>query len=346
MILCADVGATKTLLGLAVPDGPGRVRIVASQYVVAAEVPSFEVALDRFLQHQADHLAQQPLRAACFAVAGPVSSQAGNQVVQMTNLPWRLDAKALSARLGGIPVRLANDFEGAASGVDQLSEADLMCLQTGQPAPRAPQLVIGAGSGLGVAFRFWEDATNGGHGGRYRVVTGEGGHFGFTPINAEQDRALMRLRPHVARPVAEHFVSGPGLANFYTFLDTEEGGKAQLKDGHGVATALNTQGLTGEEVFRRATQDAEPRALHALHHFLLSYGVVAGDYALATLARGGVYLAGGIAQKCGPLMQDGRFLVGFQHKGPYADLLKSVPVHVVMRFDLGLLGAATLGAAL
>jgi len=343
MILCADVGATKTLLGLAVPEGLDRVRIVASQYIVAAQVPSFEVALDRFLQDQAGHLAQQPLRTACFAVAGPVSGQAGSQVVQMTNLPWRLDAAALSARLGGIPVRLANDFEGAASGIDQLNDADLMCLQAGQPMLRAPQLVIGAGSGLGVAFRIWEDTPSGG---RYRVVTGEGGHFGFTPINAEQDRALMRLRPHVARPVAEHFVSGPGLANFYTFLDTEEGGKAQLKDEHGVATASNTQGLTGEEVFRRATQAAEPRALHALHHFLLSYGVVAGDYALATLARGGVYLAGGIAQKCGPLMQDGRFLVGFQHKGPYADLLKTVPVQVVMRSDLGLLGAATLGAAL
>jgi glucokinase len=177
-------------------------------------------------------------------------------------------------------------------------------------------------------------------------VTGEGGHFGFTPINAEQDRALMRLRPHVARPVVEHFVSGPGLANFYTFLDGEEGGKADLKSASPMATASNTSGLTGEEVFRRATQEADPRALHALHHFLLSYGVVAGDYALATLARGGVFLAGGIAQKCGPLMQDGRFLVGFQHKGPYAELLKTVPVHVVMRPDLGLLGAATLGAGL
>jgi glucokinase len=83
-----------------------------------------------------------------------------------------------------------------------------------------------------------------------------------------------------------------------------------------------------------------------LHHFLLSYGVVAGDYALATLARGGVFVAGGIAQKCGPLMQDGRFMAGFRHKGPYADLLKTMPVHVVMRTDLGLLGAAVLGAGL
>ena len=336
MILCADIGATKTLLGLARLDAAGQPQVVASQRYVAAQVASFEAMLGSFLKDHAQHLSQ-PLRAACLGVAGPVNGQ----VVQMTNLPWRLDAAALSQQLGGIPVRLANDFEAAASGIDGLSSKDLLCLQAGQPVPGAPQLVIGAGSGLGVAFRIWQATP---HGSRYQVVTGEGGHFGFTPVNAEQDRALMRLRAHVVRPVAEHFVSGPGLANFYTFLDTEEGGKALLKDHHVVATASNTGGLTGEEIFRLAMQDGEPRALHALHHFLLSYGVVAGDYALATLAKGGVFLAGGIAQKLGPLMQDGRFLVGFRQKGPYADLMDTIPVHVVNEPDLGLLGAAAIGA--
>lgn len=338
MILCADIGATKTLLGLARLDESGQVRIVASQRYVAADVASFDAMLDQFLKDQAQHLGS-PLRAACFGVAGPVH----DQVVQMTNLLWRLDAAALSHKLGGIPVRLANDFEAAASGIDGLGPQDLMCLQAGQPVAHAPQVVIGAGSGLGVAFRIWQPTADGG---RYQVVTGEGGHFGFTPLNAEQDRALMRLRAHVVRPVAEHFVSGPGLANFYTFLDTADGGKTLVKDTHTVATASNTDGLTGEEICRRAMQDGEPRALHALHHFLLSYGVVAGDYALATLAKGGVFLAGGIAQKLGPLMQDGRFLVGFRQKGPYADFINTVPVHVVQEPDLGLHGAAAIGAHL
>ncbi|MBC7699777.1 glucokinase [Aquabacterium sp.] len=340
MILCADIGATKTLLGLALLDAAGRPQVVASKRYVAARVTSFEDMLDGFLADHAGHLSQ-PLRAACFGVAGPVNGD----VVQMTNLSWRLDATALGRRLGGIPVRLANDFEAAASGIDGLSPGDLVCLQAGQPVPGAPQLVIGAGSGLGVAFRIWQKTPTGrAEDGRYQVVTGEGGHFGFTPINAEQDRALMRLRAHVVRPVAEHFVSGPGLANFYTFLDTDEGGKALTKDDHAVATASNPDGLTGEEICRRAVQDGEPRALHALHHFLLSYGVVAGDYALATLAKGGVFLAGGIAQKLGPVMQDGRFMVGFRQKGPYADLMATLPVHVVNEPDLGLLGAAAMGA--
>lgn len=339
MILCADIGATKTLLGLARVSGSGRIDVVASQRYVAAEVGSFESMLDTFLRDQA--LApDQPLRAACFGVAGPID----DGKVTMTNLSWHLDAAVLSQRLGGIPVRLANDFEAAASGIDLLTGDQLLSLQAGQPMARAPQLVIGAGSGLGVAFRIWQPSAGGGQGGHYGVVTGEGGHFSFTPANDEQGRALMRLRPHVARPVAEHFVSGPGLANFYTFLDTEDGGKVVDKAPHKVATAMDTTGLTGEEVFRRAMDDGEPRALHALHHFLLAYGVVAGDYALATLARGGVFLAGGIAQKLGQAMQDGRFLVGFNQKGPYTGLMATIPVHVVTAPDLGLLGAAAIGA--
>lgn len=338
MILCADIGATKTLLGLAQVDALGRLAIVVSERYVAAQVPSFEAMLDGFLQDHADVLTT-PLRAACFGVAGPVDGHA----VQMTNLSWRLEATTLSQRLGGIPVRLANDFEAAASGIELLADSELMVLQAGQPVAGAPQVVIGAGSGLGVAFRIWQPTPEGG---RYQVVTGEGGHIGFSPINAEQDRALMRLRAHVPRPVAEHFVSGPGLANFYTFLDTVEDGKALLKEDLPVATAQDTDGLTGEEVCRRALQQGEERALHALHHFLLSYGVVAGDYALATLARGGVFLAGGIAQKLGGLMQDGRFMVGFRQKGPYAELMSTIPVHAVVDAELGLLGAAVLGSLL
>ncbi len=345
MILCADIGATKTLMGLAVPgDGKAGIQVVATQRYLAAQLPSFDEILNTFLRDHASTLTS-PLQAACFGIAGPVTGE----VVQMTNLPWRLDAQALSRQLGGIPVRLVNDFKAAASGIDALQPEELLCLQEGTALDKEPQLVIGAGSGLGVAFRVWRDHAHG-DGGYYHVVPGEGGHVGFSPVNAEQDRAVLRLRQHVPRVVVEHFVSGPGLANLYNCLDQDGDHGAPVDAAHPfpleVATAQNTEGLTGEEVFRRATEEQDPRALHALHHFLLSYGMVAGDHALAVLARGGVYLAGGIAQKCGPLMQDGRFLVGFRHKGPYSELMATLPVHVVMQPDLGLLGAAVLGRRL
>ncbi|HIV70469.1 MAG TPA: glucokinase [Candidatus Aquabacterium excrementipullorum] len=327
MILCADVGATKTLLGLADVDAAtGRVVVKASERYVAAQVPSFEAMLTDFLSKHGPSFGQ-PLRAAGLGVAGPVR----DQTVQMTNLPWRLDARALSQHLGGVPVTLVNDFEAAAHGIEALGADELMTLQDGDADPQGNQLVIGAGSGLGVAFRIWQ---GGGHG----VVPGEGGHYSFAPINEQQDLALQRLRPLVPRVVVEHFVSGPGLVNFYQCLGDEPPTK--------VFTPMDTDGLTGEGVFRKATQEGDARAQQALEQFLLAYGSVAGDYALATLARGGVYVAGGVAQRCGEMMRDGRFLRGFGQKGPYAELMARIPVHLVLQSELGLVGAAVAGARL
>ena len=331
MILCADIGATKTLLGLAQVDaGTGRVLVKASQRYVAAQVPSFEAMLTDFLGQHGPTLGE-PLQAAGLGVAGPVR----DQTVQMTNLPWRLDARELSRHLGGVPVTLVNDFEAAAHGIEALGPGELMTLQAGDGATQGNQLVIGAGSGLGVAFRVW--AGEGAHG-RHAVVPGEGGHYSFAPINEQQDLALQRLRPLVPRVVVEHFVSGPGLVNFYQCLADEPPTK--------VYTPMDTAGPTGEAVFRKATQEGDVRAQQALEQFLLAYGSVAGDYALATLARGGVYVAGGVAQRCGEMMRDGRFMRGFGRKGPYTELMSSIPVHLVLQSELGLVGAAVAGARL
>lgn len=326
MILCADVGATKTLLGLAESDGAGGVRLLASRRYVAAQVSSVDAMLVDFLAaHQLGR--QRPLQAACLGVAGPVQGDG----IQMTNLPWCFRVGELSRLLGGIPVRLVNDFEAAASGIDVLDSDQLMPLQEGVAQAQGRQLVLGAGTGLGVAWRIWQ-------GDRYQVVAGEGGHIGFSPINDVQARCMARLRPLVSRVVAEHFVSGPGLVNWYACL-------GEAPPTH-VATAQDHDGVTAEDVFRLATGAGDARAMQALEQFLWAYGAVAGDHALATLAHGGVFLAGGMALKWGRLMQDGRFMWAFRHKGPYADLMRTLPVHVVMHPDLGLLGAASLGLEL
>lgn len=321
MILCADVGGTKTLFGLADAVAPdGAVHMLATRRYWARDVSSFEEALQDFLRSHA-HLISRPLRAACFGVAGPVDGQS----IQMTNLHWRLDSTVLGPLLNGIPVRLVNDFYAAASGIDALTSRDWMPLQANDAVLGGNQLVIGAGTGLGVAWRVWVD-------GRYQVVSGEGGHIGFSPINAVQSQCMQALQPLVDRVVAEHFVSGPGLAHWYACL----GDAAPTR----LATAAEPLTPDAQEVIRRALIDGDARAGLALDQFLLSYGAVAAGYALAVLARGGVFVAGGIANKLGDVMRDGRFMSGFNRQGPYEGVLKSMPVNVVTHADLGLLGAA------
>ena len=75
------------------------------------------------------------------------------------------------------------------------------------------------------------------------------------------------------------------------------------------------------------------------------YGAFAGDLALHWLARGGVYLAGGMAAKllsgndCRPLLS--AFLAKREHR----HLVEGMPLHLVTDEALGLLGSLALAAA-
>jgi glucokinase len=62
--------------------------------------------------------------------------------------------------------------------------------------------------------------------------------------------------------------------------------------------------------------------------------------ALRVLARGGVFLAGGIAAKNVQYFTDGRFLAAFLRKGRFRELLAEIPVDLITNEKVGLLGAA------
>lgn len=81
-------------------------------------------------------------------------------------------------------------------------------------------------------------------------------------------------------------------------------------------------------------------ARRALEQFVSAYGAVAGDVALTFGARGGVYIAGGIAPKILDAMREGPFLQSFLAKGRLQVYLAAIPVRVVLNDDAGLIGAA------
>ncbi|MDX5409772.1 MAG: glucokinase [Thauera sp.] len=311
MILCGDIGATKSLLGLAERHGDS-FRIGFVQRYENRDWPSFARLIDDFLAAAGaatDRVVR--LDMAGFGVAGPV----GPDGVRMTNRDWQISDDALRTLLGGAPVCLLNDFEASACGIGDLPPDGLLTLQRGETAALAPQLVIGAGSGLGVAFRL--PGPDGA-----RVVAGEGGHVGFAPRNARQAGLWLYLHERFGRVSAEHVVSGPGLVRIHDWLCDE------------VESAADR----GEDVWARALA-GDARAGEALATFVDAYGAVAGDHALSVLARGGVYLTGGIAPRLLPAAA-ASFLSAFRDKGPHSELAAGFPVHLVTDEHLPLLGAA------
>ena len=84
----------------------------------------------------------------------------------------------------------------------------------------------------------------------------------------------------------------------------------------------------------------------SLERFVSIYGAEAGNLALKVMATGGVYVAGGISPKILPVLRDGRFTEAFNAKGAFADLMRSMPVRVVLNPETALLGAARVASEL
>lgn len=321
MILVGDVGGTKTLLEIGELTAGRWVPVHSARYA-AADHPDLDAVLRRFLlECDTRSIAQGSISRACLGVAGP----AANNRAQLTNLPWVIDGEAISASLGIPAVSIVNDFAAAASGTLLLAQPDLAVLQAGEPLAQAPRLVIGAGTGLGVAYMVWS-------GGDYRVVSGEGGHAGFSPATLEQNELWRDLFARQGRVIAEDVVSGPGLTRIHDHILRRQGG------------TLAESGAAPADIVNGALVSGDPHCLRALDLFIECYGEVVRNHALAILARGGVYIAGGIAPKILSRLVNGRFLAAFNAGGAHAATLRKVPVSVVTNERLGLLGAALIAA--
>lgn len=320
MILAGDVGGTKTLLALYDAAG-GALR---EKIYPSTEFDSLAEILRRFL----GEAGSEPLEAACFAVAGPVIEGRSRP----TNLPWELDEPALAEVLGA-RVKLVNDLEGAAHGLLTLGPDDLALLQPGIQR-RGNLAVIAAGTGLGEAI-----VVRAGEG--YHVVASEGGHADFAPRSDLEAALLGYLRREYGHVSYERLLSGPGLQNLYRFLRDsgvapEPGWLRDRLAEEDPAAVISEVGLAA----------GHPLCSQALDLFVSIYAAEAGNLALKALALGGVYVAGGIAPKILPKLRDGAFTRAFADKGRLADLMRSLPVRVVLNPHVALIGAATVARGL
>jgi glucokinase len=324
-LLAADVGGTKVMVALAAA-GSARPEIVANRVYACQEFSGLQPIIEDFLQQAPVAKHRSAIAAACFAVAGPV---AGNSAT-LTNLDWKIAGNALAAEQRLPEVRLINDFSAAGLGITRLASNELEVLQAGTPVAHATRLIIGAGTGLGVGFLTWQD--NG-----YAVHPSEGGHADFAPVDELQDKLMLHLRRTYGRVSYERVVSGPGLMRIFSFLQETGAGlpSKQLRD------ADKSRQDTAELIAEFGLAKLDPLAVRALDLFVAIYGAFAGNMALATLAQGGVYIAGGIAPKIASKLKEGAFIRAFNNKGRFGEVLATMPVQVVMNPQVGLYGALT-----
>lgn len=318
MILCGDLGGTKSDLGLfplAPPLAP-----VATKTFPSRDYASAGDVLEAFL---AEHAGQ--LRAISLGVPGPVS----NGRAEATNLPWHIDAADLGKRFGGSSVFLLNDLEAYAWGLPALGPKSFAVLQEGTAGAVGNAAVIAAGTGLGEAGMYWDGRA-------HRPFPSEGGHADFAPRCPRDVELLQYLQSrHPDHVSYERIVSGPGLVNVFDFLRDVEGYEVP-----GELAASIKAGDPAAAISRAALAGAPPIAVEALDIFARVYGAEAGNLALKMKASGGMYLGGGISPKILPKLTDGTFTKAFVDKGRFRPFLAGIRVCVVLEPRSALYGAA------
>ena len=315
-VLIADIGGTNARFALPTIDGDA-VSVGPLHAFRAEDYESIRDAADAFLE-----AVQARPKLACFAVAGPIT----DAVVEFTNSPWVLDIEMTKRQMKFDRLLAINDFEALAMGVRHLQAADFLEVKPGAGDARAPVLVIGPGTGLGQALIV--PVANGD-----RILATEGGHVGFAPADDEEIEVLRFIRREHKRVSIERLLSGRGLVNIHRALCAIAG--------------TPRISLAADEITRAALTKEFPIAVRAVDMFCAVLGAAAGDAVLATGARGGVVLGGGILPKIRDAFLASAFLERFLDKGRMRDYLADVPVRLIIRDGAALVGAAaSLKAAL
>lgn len=307
MILVGDVGGTRTRLALAVKEGGRWCFERLEEQATSSDVPA---AVGRYLAGGAGRPS-----AAAFCGAGPLLA---NGSIRLTNNDVQLQPASLARAAGVVRAILVNDFQAVAHAIPALDAGSLVPAGGGEPVADAPRVVLGPGTGLGVAILARA-------GGGWGAIAGEGGHVDLAPVDDEELAAWQRLRSGQRRVSAETVLSGSGLERLYAAL---------AGDGARSAGEIDT-----------AARRGEPTAVRTITLFTRWLGRVAGNLALTAGASGGVYLAGGILPRWGGLFDAKEFRRGFEDKPPLGHWLRGIPAWVVTHPQPGLLGLAELAAA-
>jgi glucokinase len=304
--LVADIGGSKSRFALANSSGD-------LEHILVIQNDTF-ADLDAAVARYLEETDARP-RAATLAVAGPVG---GEEVVLTNRTNWRLRHSEFAKRFGFSQLRVLNDFEAVAWALPHLGAAHTRPLGTPVEAREGVKVVLGPGTGLGVAALLPAD-------GRWHVIASEGGHASFGPQALDETAMFAKLREECGAISAETVLSGPGLVRLARALDPQAG---RHEPETIVASALAR----------------EPSAHAAARMFVRLLGRFAGGLALTFKALGGVYITGGVAGGLGPLLDEPQFRTAFEAHPPHESLLKTIPTLLITCPQPGLIGCAALAS--
>ena len=295
LALVGDIGGTNSRFGLMEPDS---MQIRNVEVLKNNNFGSLEESIGAYLKMQG----VTALAAAAVAVAGPIDGE----TVSLTNRDWRFTRESLRQAALARRFRLLNDFEALALSLPYLEGDDIVQIGGETPEKPAVKIVLGPGTGLGMATLA--PLPNGG----WMALPGEVGHITLPVATREEFDWREKMTKSGVPFESEDAITGGGLLLMYRTI------------------AEKPVQQTPEQVLQAALAGTDTAAVKTLDQFIIWLARIAGDAAMTMQARGGVYLAGGIAPSIVGKLKTGSFRSTFQEKGRVAHVMRPIPVYVII----------------
>ncbi len=295
LALVGDIGGTNSRFGL-VEVGSTRIRDITVHK--NKDFGSLEASIGAFIAAKGI----TELASAAIAVAGPIEGD----VVGLTNRDWRFTRESLRQAARAATFRLLNDFEALALSLPHLEGDDIVQVGGETPAKPSVKIVLGPGTGLGMATLA--PLPQGG----WMALPGEVGHITLPVVTQEEFDWRQKMSKPGVPFESEDAITGGGLLLMYRTIAEKP--------------ALDTP----EAVLQAALAGTDAAAVKTLDQFITWLARIAGDAAMTMQARGGVYLAGGIAPSIVEKLKTGPFRTIFQEKGRLAHVMRPIPVYVIV----------------
>lgn len=194
---------------------------------------------------------------------------------------------------------------------------NLKIIKNGLPIKKAPLLVTGPGTGLGICTLFQLNNNP-------IAIEGEGGHSSFAPNSNIEIELLQFMKKKYDHVSNERLVSGSGIEEIFNFICFKNG--------------LEPSKLKAPEIGEKALS-GELEALESIKLLFSIFGTVISSVILITGAQGGVIISGGITPKLQKVLNESDFKLNFFNKGRRHNYVKNIPIWLTEDNKNGLYGA-------
>lgn len=254
-------------------------------------------------------------RSAMLALAAPIAGER----IALTNSDWVVEPRNTIVQIGLEEMILLNDFEALSLSLPGLTDADIDPIGGAVTRANGAKVVLGPGTGLGAGALVRGRES-------WIPVPGEGGHVDLGPVSDRDFAIWPNLEKLHGRISGETLLCGAGLVRLYRGICATD----RVAPPFASPADITEAGLSGRD--RQAGE--------ALTLFATYLGRLAGNMALVFMARGGVYLAGGISTRIAPVLKSGVFRSAFVEKAPHDGLVETMPTSIIVGADPALAGIA------